>query len=174
MQQVYLPTFALPVLNDTIRIFRLDRSNVHLAIAVHDTWFEITAHLRRGKLTFRIEKTGDTTMAGFGDFTFSTLRIEPDDAPAFEKWLEGNTVNPLAVLEQFTSDGFKISVTYVIDQNSFCVTVVGTKETKRHDKCGMSSWSDDLAEALGMTWYKHYILCDGSEWPTKGHGKRWG
>lgn len=113
-------------------------------------------------------------MAGFGNFTFSTLRIEGDDVAIFEKWFEETVVNPLEVMEQFTGDGFKLSVTYVIDQNSFCVTVVGTKDTKLHAQQGMSSWSDDLAEALAISWFKHYKLCAAGEWPTKGRGQRWG
>jgi hypothetical protein len=174
LQQMFIPSFFAELFPQYVSFYQASNPNQRLALAIHGLWRAGTSHLPPNRASFRIVKTGVEAMAGYGDFTFSTLRVEPEDTPAFEKWLEGNSANPLTVLEEFAGDGFKVSVTYVTDQNSFCVTVVGTKETKRHDKMGMSSWSDDLGEALSMAWYKHFVMCDGGEWPTKGHGKRWG
>lgn len=174
MQQRYIPSFFTELFPQYVKMYATNPMTKHLAAEVHFLWRVATAFIQPGKTNFRIVKTGVETMAGFGDFAFSNLRIEPEDTPAFEKWLADTAIHPLSVLEQFTGDGFKVSVSYVIDQNSFCVSIIGTKETKLHKNMGLSAWSDDLGEAMAIAWYKHYKLCDGGEWPIKNNGKRWG
>lgn len=174
MIQRVIPQVFADVFPQYVQLFLRDQTSWDLASEIHLLWRQSTAFAGYGTLTYRMVKAKEEVMAGFGDFTFSTLRLESDDAATFEKWYAETTVNPLEVMEQFAGDGFKMSVSYIIDQNSFCVTVVGTKNTKKHEKQGMTSWSDDLAEALAMSWFKHYQLCAGGEWPTKDRGNRWG
>jgi hypothetical protein len=170
----FIPQVFADIFPQWVAFYRDSPHDKALLQEVHLLWRCATVYLGIGKARFQIIREASEHMAGYGNFTFSSLRIEGDDIALFEKWSEENASNPLGVLENFTGDGFKISVSYVMDQYSFCVTVVGTKETKNHKEQGMSSWSDDLAEALAMCWYKHYVMCGGGEWPTKGHGGRWG
>lgn len=174
MQQLFIPSVFADIFPQYVHMFRRDPGDYTLTSEIHLLWRAATVFAAPGRLTYRMVKTGEEIMAGFGDFTFSTLRLEGDEAATFEKWFEETVVNPLEVMQQFTGDGFKMSVSYIIDQNSFCVTIIGTKDTKKHEKQGMTSWSDDLGEALAMAWFKHYQLCAGDGWPTKDRGNRWG
>jgi hypothetical protein len=137
-------------------------------------WMDMTMHIRPHIPILWFEKTRIESMARYGDFRFAALRLDADSKIDFERWQEEQNPDPLEAMSQLGGEGFKLSATYVSEQNSWCFTVVGTKGTKKHEDMGLSSWSDDLGEAVLMCWYKHYTLCDGGEWPLEDKTQRWG
>lgn len=113
-------------------------------------------------------------MARFSQSTFSSLKLEKSDEKKFTEWVSQTTPLPAAVILQFLGDGFKISCSWVADQNAFCFSVVGTENTKAHRNMVMTSWSDDFDEVVAIAAYKHYVMCDSGEWPTQDTSDRWG
>lgn len=113
-------------------------------------------------------------MAGYNKSSFSPLRLTSDDEKRFTDWIKAESVDALDCLKRLTGDGFKVTMTYVFDQNAWCVSLVGTETTKKHKDVVMTSWSDDLGEAIAIGAYKHYIVCDGGEWPSADTTLRWG
>lgn len=113
-------------------------------------------------------------MANFRNSVFSNLTITDEHKAAFDKWYSSDDVTALSCLTEIAGCGLKFSCSYVDDQNAFCFSLIGTKATKKHDGYVMTTWSDDLEEVIAMAAYKHFIICNGDEWPTNGNGNRWG
>jgi hypothetical protein len=113
-------------------------------------------------------------MARFNGSVFSTLRLEPAQEKEFTAWVVSNHIEPLEMLQEFLGQGFKVSVSYVVDQNAFCLSVIGTEATKQHKGQVMTSWSDDLTEVILIAAFKHIIVCDNGAWPIAESGSRWG
>lgn len=124
--------------------------------------------------TLWLRKLGDIEMARFRNSTFASIRVTASQEAAFTEWVASSKEDGLAWFNIFTGDGFKVSVSWVFDQNAFCVSLIGTDNTKDHRDMVMTSWSDDLEEAIRLAAFKHYVLCEGKEWPSQETGKRWG
>lgn len=131
-------------------------------------------NLTRAEIWFDIAPMEEHAMARFRSSVFSSLTLGADDKKRFDAWLKDNDVSPLTVLENFAGNGFKMSVSYVIDQNAFCFSLIGTEATKLHEGMVMTSWSDDLSEVIFIAAFKHFVMCDGGEWPTRDNQARWG
>jgi hypothetical protein len=118
--------------------------------------------------------TLEQAMARFNQSTFSSLKLEKADEKKFTAWVTQHTPQPATIIQQFLGDGFKISCSWVVDQNAFCFSVIGTDATKAHRGMVMTSWSDEFDEVAAIAAYKHYEMCGGGEWPTSEQGDRWG
>lgn len=174
MYQLSIPSFLDPILREALRPIQQNKHTREHYVIVHDVIRDFVPHHYVMGFPFFIVPDRMIAMANYGNFKFSTLRIDQDETPAFEKWLETTEIDVHKIMTDFAGAGFKGSFSYVIDQNSFCVTIVGTKDTKKHQGLGLSSWSDNLAEAWAMCWYKHFVLCNGDEWPVVDRSARWG
>lgn len=113
-------------------------------------------------------------MARFNDKTFSTLRLDLHLEQAYSEWVQQNNVVPVELLAELCGEGYKISISWVFDQNSFCASLIGTPTTKANEDVVMTTWSDDLPEVIAMMYYKHVVICDRGKWPTEKSGNRWG
>jgi hypothetical protein len=110
----------------------------------------------------------------FGDVMFSSLALLAEDEKKFTAWVSKENPIAMDILRSFTEQGFKVSLVYVIEQNSFCFSVIGTEDTKLHKKMILTSWSDQIEEAILIAAYKHFIMCDSGAWPVGRTGTRWG
>ena len=113
-------------------------------------------------------------MARFQSSTFASIRLTSADEKDFTTWVTKEKVDARALLDQFLGDGFKLSVSWVTDQNAFCFSIIGTDTTKNHRNLVMTSWADDLDEVIQIAGYKHFVLCNGDTWPTEDTTQRWG
>jgi hypothetical protein len=114
------------------------------------------------------------TMARYRNSTFAALRLTAAQESDFTDWVAKEPLSVKDIVNQFTGDGFKVSVSWVFDQSSFCLSVIGTDETKDHRDMVMTSWSDDLDEVARIAAYKHYVLCEAKQWPSDDNTRRWG
>ena len=113
-------------------------------------------------------------MARFNNSTFSTLRMSNQDEQQFTEFISSEKRTPVEWLQTLLGDGYKVSVSYVFDQNAFCLSVIGTDNTKQNKGVVMTTWSDDLEEVITMAAFKHFGMCQGGEWPTQANENRWG
>lgn len=113
-------------------------------------------------------------MAKFTPATFATLRLTKDDEKDFTDWASKLKVSPVDLLVDLTGRGFKVSAAWIDDQNSFVVSLIGTDRTKLHQGMVLTSWSNDLGEAIVITAYKHLVVCNEQAWPVEQSGDRWG
>lgn len=113
-------------------------------------------------------------MARFGNMTFAAVSLTSDDEKQFTDWVTKQDPNPMECVAQLLGNGFKVSCSWVFDQNAFCFSIIGTEATKQHRDMVMTSWSDDLAEVIFIGYYKHYVLMNEETWPTQAEQQRWG
>lgn len=113
-------------------------------------------------------------MARFQQKEFASIQLTVADEKQFTEWITSENQSGLDIMNKLSGDGFKMSLSYIFDQSAFCFSIIGTENTKKHADLVMSSWSDDLEEAILIGAYKHYVLCQEDVWPTAKSGQRWG
>lgn len=105
---------------------------------------------------------------------FSTLTLDVGHEKSFREWVSKSDINLSDAMGQILEAGYKLSVSWIDDQVSFCVSLIGTDTTKVNKDSILTSWSSDLEEAILLSVFKHFIMCDGGEWPLRSEGGRWG
>jgi len=113
-------------------------------------------------------------MAQFGRSEFAALTLTTDHEKQFNQWIAAENLNGVKALEMLLAEGFKVSCSWIVDQSSYCFSIIGTDATKKHKNMVMTSWSDDLDEVICIGLFKHAIICGGEAWPTRADGPRWG
>jgi hypothetical protein len=136
--------------------------------------FYTASNNRPMAVIFMIAPTEIHAMARFNQSTFASIVLTRDDEKKFTQWVTKENITSSSALQSLLGDGFKVSCSWVVDQNSFCFSVIGTDSTKNHKGMVMTTWSDDLDEVMCLAAYKHYAVCSGGEWPTQKDGQRWG
>lgn len=110
----------------------------------------------------------------FGNWTMISARLSKDDKKKFHQAVEKSGLNAHDAVIELLGAGYKVSVSFVVDRESFVFTVTGPKDHKLNGEKSMTSWSDDLAEAMYMGWYKvRFVFGDGS-WADDNDDVPWG
>jgi hypothetical protein len=110
----------------------------------------------------------------FNDKSFAQVQLTSADENKFTAWANDGPKNGLQAANELLGQGYKMSITWVIESNAFCVSLIGTEETAQNKNSIMTSWSDDLEECFLISAYKHLEVCNSGEWPTAANGKKWG
>lgn len=98
------------------------------------------------------------------EWQFIDVKLETEDKPKLEKFAKEYKLDVEAILTEISAMGYKLSISYVDKQNSFVVSVSGNDRTKHNNGCTMTSWSDDVIEALFMAAYKVIVVTDRGIW----------
>jgi len=117
---------------------------------------------------------GIFTMAFRTNITFVDAKLTLDDVPAveaFAKQFKGNVAN---LLTKLAGDGYTVKIGFYPDKASFAVFVAPDKDNKNNRNKMLSSWSDDVEEALYMSGFKHYQMFEGGEWVVDEKRANWG
>jgi len=113
-------------------------------------------------------------MAKFGNMQAVNIQLTQADKAPLEKFAEGYKYDVVHAINQLGGSGIKVSITWVDDSNSWCVTLTGSPSSKHNKDRFMSSWSDDWVEALFMGLYKHEVVCDNGSWVEHATSAKWG
>lgn len=103
-------------------------------------------------------------MAKRDTWKFVEIKLVKEDKKALEKYAEQFKGNMVDMIEQLCSYQYKISISWVDKQNSYVVSVSGTDHSKDNDNRTLTSWSDDVIEAVEMALYKVEVICSGGNW----------
>lgn len=113
--------------------------------------------------------------AKFKEIEFVTLTLSKGDKKKFETWAQAQEMTALGFVQTLATDGYKLSVSHDFDNDCFIVACTG-KDTAAHNngKC-FTSRAPTVEEAVFMTAYKHYVVCDAGSWgePSE-NGMSWG
>jgi hypothetical protein len=132
------------------------------------------ANLPRGMVVVEFASEGWNIMPRNNDFQFANIKLNRSDEKEFRGWSETQDFDTMGLLTNLGGDGYKVSLAWIDKQNAWCVTLVATDGAKHNKNRGLSSWSDDLEEAIWISGYKHYRMCDGGSWPDEGSNQNWG
>lgn len=105
---------------------------------------------------------------------FINVQLSEKDKPRLEAYAEHYNGDAVEMAYELTAQGYKLSISWIDDRNSFCVTVSGSKRTKFNKEHSMTSWSDDLTEACFMAGYKHEELAKKGDWEGLHVSTTWG
>lgn len=98
----------------------------------------------------------------FQGFNFAKIDMSDPDFADFDKWILSNTVDKIIPL--LLEDGYKLSMSFVADSGSFSATISGNAEHPKNPNSGLSSFSDDVFEAIQLTGYKHLVMAKRGTW----------
>ena len=98
------------------------------------------------------------------EWTFVNIKLKPEDKESLLKYAKEHKGQVESALSAIASYGYKFSLSFVDDSNSWCASVSGNERTKFNDKCTITSWSDDISEAIFMAAYKCDVVTEGGDW----------
>lgn len=103
---------------------------------------------------------------GFADFRFVNSRLTKAESEDFARWWKEHADDAFTLLNEMVGSGYKFSATWD-DSNACFIASLTCVESKSPNYCLiLSSRSDDLWEAIGLSLFKNYALFPGGEWPT--------
>lgn len=106
---------------------------------------------------------------------FVEIKLDKEDKKPLAEYMKELNDDPVEMLTAISALGYKVSVSWVDKQNSFVVSVSGRKDTKYNNGLSVSSWSDNLIEAIGMAAYKVIKLTDSGDWKEHAtESSNWG
>lgn len=126
------------------------------------------------RVMYRVAEESWEIMPSFNNVQFASISIPAGDEKKFQDWATKCQLNMSEALNWFLERGFKISCSYVVKQNAFCLSIIGTDDTPQHKRMIMTSWSDDLEEVFYIALYKHIEMCGEGVWPIQDTNQRWG
>lgn len=129
-------------------------------------------HNTRINMKIVLEETN--IVAAFGNKKFAQLSLDVSREAELTAWVTGEGIQVWDLLTNLLNDGYKVSLVWVYKQSSFCVSIMGTDDSKHNQDAILTSWSDDLEDALLIGGFKHYVICDGGKWPLQDTSRRWG
>lgn len=95
---------------------------------------------------------------------FTSVPVSESDAGDIERWAETADVD--ALMDALIGDGYKINLSLVDRGETVMVGVNGA-----YDRCGanaglfLSAYAPDIRQALVVALYKHFVICQGGDWP---------
>lgn len=98
------------------------------------------------------------------EWQFANVKLTEKDKPKLIRFSGEFDDNPMNILTEIASRQYKLSVSWVDKQNSFVVSVSGTENSKINNGVTMTSWSDDVEEAIFMTGYKVLEVTQDGVW----------
>lgn len=100
------------------------------------------------------------------EWTFINYRLDKDEVRAFETWVAETNPNVYEVINDLTSAGYKMSISWDDKHTCFNVTITGGEASKNAGK-SLSSRSDEWSNALMMCLYKHTEIFRSGTWKSR-------
>lgn len=95
---------------------------------------------------------------------FVTIGLTKKDVNDLIKYAESEENVMEVALTKIVSKGYKVSCNFSVDKGAFVVSVIAPHDHKDNPGLILTSWSDNLAEAVFMCGYKVFEICNGKGW----------
>jgi hypothetical protein len=96
---------------------------------------------------------------------FVNLRVPAEDKAKVTQWMLDHEVELGDMLDDLVSSGYKISLNLDSGNDCHLVAITGSDDAVYNRGLCMTSRAGSPVEALYVGLYKHYVLCDGKDWP---------
>jgi hypothetical protein len=107
-------------------------------------------------------------------WTFVRCDLAPEEREHFVGWLQETQDDIIEVLNAVLLHGYKLSVVFDDDNDTWIATLSGTKYTAHNDKSSMSSRHTSFEDAVMLMLYKHTVVAQGGTWRNGSEGGQWG
>lgn len=105
---------------------------------------------------------------------FCTIALDTEEKAILKEWLQSNSKDLDTYFHTMVTDGWKTSITW--DDNNDCFIASATQrfdDDKNHNVC-VTSRSDNMYEAILITFYKIYVLFKDKKLPIEPNKQNWG
>lgn len=106
------------------------------------------------------------------DFNLIDYRLDDAQLEAFDKWAANKPPSFSAMMADFATADYKLSQSFVINSESWCVSITGKEDAKFNAKVTLTTWSDDVEEAIQMAYYKAFIIFEKGKWTSRDRANR--
>lgn len=110
----------------------------------------------------------------FEKFWFASLKMPKAAKSEFETWKQENEDDFWHYLSQAMNSGYKLSARYDYDNSTHIVSLTCLSSEDVNFNGVMVTRASEIDEAMWLSLYKHWILCDEQEWPSEQDEKDWG
>lgn len=107
------------------------------------------------------------------DWQILSTKLTEKQKKEFLSWAEKNSDDLDSIVDSQLAGDHKISISWVDSSNAYCVSLSGKEDSKNHKKT-ITSWSDDVLEALAMSAYKVTVVFGNGEWHDTVENSSWG
>jgi len=175
-----------PLYNDPTRLYLILCRNLHYYLLQKPTTHEISLATRRTlvmandlayllyylpALSHTIDYE-DLMAKNNNNFNLLDYRLSEAELGAYEAWLTKTKPTMPQCLSELAAMDIKISLTFVENSESWCVSITGKEGNKFNEKVTMTNWSDDVEDALYMACYKAVVVFERGKWIGKAKNNR--
>jgi hypothetical protein len=122
-------------------------------------------------VSFCIEWT-DIMAKKTSNFNLIDYRLSDAELDAFEQWIKKSPPSFAASMAEFAAMNYKVSLTYVENSESWCVSVTGRDDAKFNEGVTITTWADDVEEGILMAYYKVCVVFSKGKWIGKPKSNR--
>lgn len=105
---------------------------------------------------------------------FRTTKLTPEERTHFEGWLENTVDDVVEVLTTVLYEGYKLTVRFDEEHDTWLATLSGTEYTSYNDRCSVTSRHDNFERAVALTCYKHLVVASSKSWRHDDDRDVWG
>lgn len=113
-------------------------------------------------------------MAKFSNIEFVNYTLTKEHEQPLHEFMQKKFNTAEKVIEEIVALNYTVKIGFYPDNEAYGVFLAPQKDNHTNKGKMMSSWSDDLIEALAMVLYKHIVIFDGQEWETNQNSGKWG
>jgi hypothetical protein len=146
--------------NKGIVLLRDDHHSLHFGAFARQNTFWIEVILPYGKWEW-FEMAARTK---FGT-TFVNVRVSREERNKIDAWAIDHETEQGDMLDALVCNGYKVSLNQDVDNDCILVAVTGGNGSPYNRGLCMTSRAGSPLEALYLAFYKHFVMCDGKEWP---------
>lgn len=92
---------------------------------------------------------------------FINIRLGEEQKQTFVAWFESSVEAIPSYVDDILGEGGKLSLSFDLPNSAYIVTLVGSLVSNSNERYASTSRAGSLTEALGLTVWKHFLLCDG-------------
>lgn len=117
----------------------------------------------------------DELMAGRFNIEFIECQLTANDEKKLLAFAKSYDNDLSVIIEKINSYGYTIKIGFYPDSTAYGVFMQAGKDTKENKGKMLSSWSDDVGEAIAMCLYKHEVMFSAGEWEQSADYRgKWG
>lgn len=107
-----------------------------------------------------------------GNFNLIDYRLSETELDAFEAWAKQKPPSFASMMAELATMNYKLSLTFVENSESWCASITGKEDAKFNSGATITTWGDDVEEAILMAFFKVVVIFEKGKWVGKAKSNR--
>lgn len=137
-------------------------------------WRNVITYLNLFQIDWECTYMPSRTGNNFSDWKFVNINLSAADTEKFTQFYSEYADSTYEQLAEVVSDGYKLSLSYDIENVCFIAALSGTKNTTLNKGRTITARSSDNLEAISLLLFKHLVMCNSEEWEDYSRPANWG